>query len=75
MLAGETPSTCGVATALGMAKIATIMAMHGTFGGHKFISEETWQLFHSEGRLARDSGLGDVLTKFTRGGVNIYDAE
>jgi len=66
-MAGEGPSAWGKASARGMAKLANLMALKGTLDGKQYLSEETWNLMHSEGRsLPLIDGF--LRTVFTKGG-------
>ena len=45
---GQTPSRGGYGNARSMAKIASMMANKGKFGGKQILKKETWEDMHSE---------------------------
>ena len=74
LLLGEIPSTNGVGSAEGMAKIAALMAGKGKFEHVRLLSEETWKKFHDCADVKKDALLL-VKSKFCQGGVNLFDAD
>jgi hypothetical protein len=72
MRSAEAPSCNGHASARAMAKIASVMAAGGTAHGVQLMSQRTCLLAQGTPVLKYDS-LIRVKTKFTRGGLNVFD--
>ncbi len=69
---GETPSANANCSARGLAKIAAMMSLGGTWSGATYLSEEAWQAMHDHPVKA---DMGFVTTSFTQGGVNLFTEE
>ena len=66
---GETPSAAANASARGLAKIAAMMAAHGKWEGHEYLSEAAWDAMHAN---AIEAEMGFNSSNFTQGGVNLF---
>jgi len=71
MKTGEIPSANGQCSARGLAKIAAAMANKGEYDGVRILSEETWELFHSNCVKEEIYLYGD-MGNFSMGGVHLY---
>ena len=69
-LAGEAFSGNVITNAKGLAKMGAFMANKGSFEGKQYISEETWNTFHSEQKLAFSDNF--YMTNFNQAGCAHY---
>eukprot|EP00095_Tigriopus_kingsejongensis_P001144 maker-scaffold628_size122696-snap-gene-0.33 protein:Tk01144 transcript:maker-scaffold628_size122696-snap-gene-0.33-mRNA-1 annotation:"esterase" len=72
---GESPSSNGVCSARGLAKIAAVMAHGGELDGFRILSQTAWQAMHGGLSLKMDHLLRDPgwsPTEFSQGGVALY---
>lgn len=58
-----------------MAAIINIMANRGSLNGKQIISEKTYEKMMSEPKVQADSILLYMTTKFTKGGMCIFDKD
>ena len=57
-----------------MAKVGTILANGGVgSNGVRVMSAETVEKMHANPKMAKDYTLGKMHTKFTQGGMNLYE--
>jgi CubicO group peptidase (beta-lactamase class C family) len=63
---GETPSAAASCSARGLAKVAAMMAMGGTWRDQKFLSDQAWKALHDEPVV---DDMGFVTPYFTQGGL------
>jgi CubicO group peptidase (beta-lactamase class C family) len=68
---GETPSANANCSAVGLAKIAAMMAAGGRLEGREFISEEAWTAMHAH-PVKSFMGGAMMATRFTQGGVDSF---
>jgi CubicO group peptidase (beta-lactamase class C family) len=69
---GETPSANANCSARGLAKIAAMMSLGGSYAGTEYLSREAWAAMHDE-PVEADMGIGS--TTFTQGGVASYSRQ
>ena len=66
---GETPSANANCSARGLAKIAAMMSLGGSWAGTEYLSKEAWQAMHDE---PIEADMGISTTTFTQGGVAFF---
>jgi CubicO group peptidase (beta-lactamase class C family) len=66
---GETPSANANCSARGLAKIAAMMSIGGSWAGREYLSKEAWQAIH-DAPVEAEMGIGS--TTFTQGGVALF---
>ena len=67
---GESASFNANCSARGLARVAAMMAAHGSFQGKEYFRESAWQALHAH---AEPKSLGgSVTTHFTQGGLNLF---
>lgn len=67
---GQTPSANTKSSARTLAKIASMMAGRGKFGGKEYLTEQGWEALHA---APMDASMGGLMsTRFTQGGVNQF---
>lgn len=69
---GETPSANANCSARGLAKIAAMMSLGGTWDGREYLSADAWAALHADPIKAAMGGL--FSTDFTQGGVDFFTA-
>jgi CubicO group peptidase (beta-lactamase class C family) len=67
---GESSSFNASCSARGLAKVAAMMSMGGSFEGNQYFSKSTWQALHDKVDTAKLGGM--VTTHFTQGGLNLF---
>lgn len=75
VLRGESPSSSGVCSARGLAKVGAVMANGGELDGFKIMSKRAWDAMHSGLSLKHDNALKDPgwsPTEMSQGGVAYY---
>lgn len=70
IMEGETPSAFTFASARGLAKLGAAMANKGSFNGNQILSEQGWDEFHAEPKMALE--LSGGRTNYTQGGINRF---
>ena len=66
---GETPSAAANCSARGLAKIAAMMSLGGTWEEHEYINEMAWNALHADPVPA---DMGFTSTTFTQGGIALF---
>ena len=70
----ETPSSGCIASARGLARLASAMANKGKFDGQEILSSEAWEQLHADPELAVDHFFGG-RTNYTAGGLQKFGLE
>jgi CubicO group peptidase (beta-lactamase class C family) len=67
---GETPSANATCSALGLGRVAAMMAARGRLAGREYLSESAWKAMHEHPLKANMGGM--LITRFTQGGVDCF---
>ena len=68
----EQPGCNGIASARGLAKLASFLANKGTVSNRTLISEDTWEAMHGEEVVSPELEVGGIRTQFSQGGINHF---